>query len=870
MVAGLSVLAVLPSFGADSRPAPVVEATDRVQIQETIANAFVHPGIGLTRAILENARAQVLAQREPWYSGFRKLAANPNSSRTVSCRNQSPTDPSRPDLDAFDSKSVEGRLKQDGDKAFRQALMYYFTGDEVYRANAMKIIRVWSKMNPDKFKAYSEVYIHGSYPVKDLIMAAELMRYTTSPEPELAWTAGDTTNFIGNFVAPAVRTFFNQNGWFMNQNGYALAAAMSGDIFTSDQSSYARRVEWFTVNRTAPNKGWSSSIQDLARLVETNALTGARVDSPQVQLMEMGRDQAHAGDDLEIFVNVARMLNAQGTKVDPVTGEISRAAAAVGPYEFLNDRILAAADYFCRFMLGYDTPWIPAAYDIRRNGEVRGIYPRIADNYRGRIREFEFWDLYYHYTYQRGLNVAKQAPYFYEAFTKRIVSSDFDWIYLPQKTAGEAARVAPSVQEPDVVEVAQRSTCLSSNAFVVQAEGDAFLRVRPTAEGTRIAWLSSDTPSKTIGLHVRTTGVATLALNGFAESWLLPDTRGKWRYVAHTLGKLEHFGDIAFVRVKGSPEITVDFAQLLRRPDARVMPPAFATGGGTLRCVAYVGAPVTLDFSATKPGAPEHIAYESSDLPDGSRLNPQTGAFAWQPAQAGEFRFNVQASAGETIAPRNGAILVAPDRSAAITMASAGFNPDTAYVTASRERYETARAAALRAAATASDAAFFPLLQRLQQAGAALEPLTPLLPDGSMDFPRVVAASNLGEAIGLLVDGNDDTFPVYFLAKDLRDVFDFGPGYTFSATAFAMEGRLNFEDRMADTRFYGSMDGQNWTELTPAATTPATELTRIEVAPNLTNATFRYLRVQKQGGGLFEPAELRIYGRRHETGKAGR
>jgi hypothetical protein len=773
-------------------------------------------------------------------------------------------------LDAFDSKSVEGRLKQDGDKACRQALMYYFTGDAVYRANALKIIRVWSQMNPGKFKAYSEVYIHGSYPVKDLIMAAELMRYTTSPKPELAWTDQDTADFTGNFVTPAVRTFFNQNGWFMNQNGYALAAAMSGDIFTSDRPSYARRVEWFTVNRTAPNKGWSSSIKDLARLVETNALTGARVAVPQVQLMEMGRDQAHAGDDLEIFVNVARMLNAQGTRVDPVTGELSRAANAVGPYEFLNDRILAAADYFCRFMLGYDTPWIPAAYNLGRHGEVLGIYPRIADNYRGRIREFEFWDLYYHYAIQQGVNVAKQAPYFYEAFTKRIVSSDFEWIYLPRETAGEAARIAPSVQEPDVVEVAQRSTCLSTNAVVVSEHGEAFLRVRPSATGTRIAWLSSDTPSKTIGLRVRTTGVATLALPGFAEPWLLPDTRGEWRYVAHTLGRLEHFGDIVFVRVKGSPETTVDLAQLLRRPDARVMPPAFASGAAPLRCVAYVGAPVALDFSAPKPGAPATIVYESLGLPDGSRLNPQTGAFAWQPARAGEFSFIVQASAGETIAARNGEIRVAPDRAAAITMACAGFHPDTAYVTASRARYEAARADALQAAATASDAAFFPQLMRLQQACAALEPLTPLLPDGSLDFPRVVAASNLGEAIGLLVDGNDDTFPVYFLAKDLSDVFDFGPGYAFSATAFAMEGRLNFEDRMADARFYGSHDGQNWTELTPTATSAATELARIEVAPNLTNATFRYLRVHKQGGGLFEPAELRIYGQRHETGHAGR
>jgi large repetitive protein len=120
-------------------------------------------------------------------------------------------------------------------------------------------------------------------------------------------------------------------------------------------------------------------------------------------------------------------------------------------------------------------------------------------------------------------------------------------------------------------------------------------------------------------------------------------------------------------------------------------------------------------------------------------------------------------------------------------------------------------------------------------------------------------------SIGLLVDGNDDTFPVYTLAKDLNYVFDFGPKFKFSAPAFALEGRLNFEDRVTNTKFFGSNDGKSWTELTPKAIGHATELMRVEVAPDLTHSMFRFLRIQKQGGTLFEPSELRIYGERHET-----
>ena len=436
----------------------IPQPSDKVQIQETVTDGFSHPGIGLTKGILENARKQILGGNEPWYSGFKALAADPKSLKAVTCRNENGKNPGKPDSDAYDNKGIENRLKQDACKAKQQALMYYFTGDETYRANAMHIILIWSQMDPKKYKNYGEAHIHASYPIQDLIMAAELLRYTSSPNPSLAWTENDTRDFTDNFAVPAVNTFLNENGWFMNQNGYPLAAAMAGDIFMNNRESYVKRVEWFTVNKTAPNKGWSSSIHDLARLVDTNALTGKKVDRPVVQLMEMGRDQAHAGDDMEIFANTARMMNAQGTRVHPVTGVISTAGNAVGPYEFLDDRILAAADNFCRFMLGYATPWIPSPYDIGPKGEIRGVYPRIADNYRGRIRELDFWDMYYYYACKKGINVAEKAPYYNEAFTKRIVSSVTDWISIPEATTGEGAKVAPSVQEPSSVEVKRRST----------------------------------------------------------------------------------------------------------------------------------------------------------------------------------------------------------------------------------------------------------------------------------------------------------------------------------------------------------------------------------------------------------------------------
>ena len=801
-----------------------VEATDRVQINEAVTDGFIHPGIGLTKGILDRARAQVLAKREPWFSGFNKLAAHPSSAKTITCRNQSQKNPSKPDDDAFNSRSTLRRLQGDADKAYRQALMYYFTGELVYRANAMNIIRVWSEMDPDKYDSFNASHIHAPYAVKDLVMAAELMRYTDCSDPELEFTDRDLSHLKKNIIDPSIKTFMYSNGWFMNQSGYPLAGAMACFIFLNDREGYEKRVEWFTVNKNAPNKGWSSSIKDLFRRVEVNALTGEQVDEPFVQLMEMGRDQAHSAGDMEIAVNTARMMNAQGTKVDPVSGTVSTAADAVGPYEFLDDRILAGADYVSRFMLGYDTPWIPSPSSIGANGEVEQIYARLSDNYRGRIRDLNYWDPYYYYTYRKGANVAEVAPYYYEAFRKRVVSSDFEWIFIPPEATGEAARIPQTVQEPDVVEVVERSTGFG-NAAVEEEDGNSFLRVKPMVEGARIALLSIKTPGKTVGLKVRTTGVATLKMEGFEMPWLLPNTRGQWRYVAYTMSAVEHVEDIIFIRVKAPPETVVDLDQFLRKPEKQLTPPAFVAGGEPLRINAYVGAPVALDFSAT--GATP-VAYSSLDKPAGSELNRESGAFAWSPQETGESSFVVEASTGKTVAPRRVVIAVAQDRQGAMEAIKSVYDPDVIYVKKSLDHCIELYAKVARAAHGASDAVFWKGLVLLQQAFDGLEVLTPRLPDGSMNYPKIVVSPEIGDSIGLLTDGNDDTFPLSGLARDMGYIFDFGAGFEASFSAFAIEGRMNFDDRMDEVVFFGSNDRKKWTELT-APTERSSEMVKVEV-----------------------------------------
>src|SRR5436305_796285 len=66
-------------------------------INETIdASGFKHPGVGLTKDVLENMRTQVRAQKEPWNTYFNQMLLSGSASATPSIKNVNGSDPSKP------------------------------------------------------------------------------------------------------------------------------------------------------------------------------------------------------------------------------------------------------------------------------------------------------------------------------------------------------------------------------------------------------------------------------------------------------------------------------------------------------------------------------------------------------------------------------------------------------------------------------------------------------------------------------------------------------------------------------------------------------------------------------------------------------
>ncbi|MFB9660190.1 putative Ig domain-containing protein [Glycomyces mayteni] len=864
-------LGLLQFSSAAAEPAAAQDlGTCEVQIESTTSEAgFTHPGIGLTEPIIENVRAQLAAGAEPWASGFEDLRNSASAGENVNPSNAG-SDPTKPRSTAFNA-GTKGMFVADGEKAYAQAVMYVLTGKEVHRENARHILRNWAQMDPAQYEYHTDSHIYTGVPLFRMASAAELLRYTSCGEDEaFPWTEADTQALTANLIEPSIATFMSSPDHFMNQHNYPLLGSMAGAIFMDDTDLYEEKVEWFTVNESAQDEGFNGSLSRLARWIDTNDKTGEPIDDPHVQLVEMGRDQAHGGGNLTNFAALSRMLMSQGTEIDPVDGTVSTADDAVGPYEFLDDRLLKAADYFWQYMLGYDTEWTPVGYAISPDGTIRDTYDHIADGYRGRYATASFWEFYYHYKFERGLDVEEIAPYFAEAYAKRprIGWEGHDgggdsWLFAPAEAAGETA-TPPG--DPTLLEVEQRYTHLSGD---VEA-GDGYVSL---ADGSEIAYLSGATNQQQLGLLVRTEDDAVLNLrtqrNGQSIHRVypvtIPDTGGEWRYVT-TDGPMDN---ILFIAAEGG---TVDIDHININAAAELDGPVFPEDAAD-RITGWTGAEVTADFAAT---AAEGTAYSATGLPEGAELDPDTGAFTWAPEESGTWTVTVAADDGTSSTARSVTFDIAKNRRKALKSVEEGIDLDDGYESATAAAFTAARETAEDARKHGTDVEYLAALAGLLAAVDGLRLISPESEsDGSLDYPGLLEFSNAADRATALVDGDNQTGTYWGQSVNLSHTFDFGADFRVSATEFGFQSNI-FADRLANSTVYASNDGAEWTRITPGVTEFTQDFNTLEVDPEFQDDQFRFFKIQMLEPlpdvlygrivGGFEMTEFHIWGERHEIG----
>ncbi|KQV33437.1 discoidin domain-containing protein [Massilia sp. Root335] len=858
------------AFAADT--IQTIVTTYQPTINESIdASGFKHPGVGLTKDVLETMRAEVLAQKEPWNTYFNRMLLSGAASKTISSNNQSGSDPTRPGTVAFNSQGVESKFIADALKAYTQAILYYVTGDETYRANAMRLIRIWAQMDPNQYAYYTDAHIHTGIPMNRMMAAAEIMRYTSCQTAALAWTDQDTANLTNNLIVPVTETFNHSPDHFMNQHLYPLIGSMSGYIFTGNRARWNEGVEWFTINKTAVDQGQNGSIKQLFRLVTKNDLTGEAV-TPMVEHVEMGRDQAHGAGDVTNMSILARLLMSQDTKIDPVDGTASTAPDAVGPYEFLNDRILDATEYFAGFMLGYDTPWVPTAAHTDPNGVPTVVYKTLQGGYRGRLTQ-NTWEPYYYYKYTRGLDMSQRAPNFTRMFADRTTynwdgvdgGGDF-WLFIPPAAESEGTQFLVKPIVDPLREVEDRFTSLDGFGTAMQDDAASFVRVAATGAGSRLAVFGYANGTRSVAFRVRTNGEASM--DAFGDTILLPDTQGQWRYVSYAFNQYQGLGDYLPLTIKGAGT-TVDIDHLNVNPGTAITPPVFTSGDAALSLYTNAGSTATVaySFAATDATATDVLTYKIDNLPPGARFDSTTGAFSWVPTQAGTYDFIVTSTDGTVVTSKAARIVVSADRQSAIAAVTAAYKPGTLYTSQTLAVYNAAYADATNAVATAGDDQFYQKLGALQAAMTGLAELTPLLADGSMNFANMFVSSTFGTAVPNLLDGSSDSFVFYGQAQNLTHTMDFGPSYKVNASAFQLQVRTSFPERIGGVTVFGSNDNENWVRLTPGMTAVTEDMQTLDVSDDLKNQQFRFLKLQmiEPSSTMFEMAEFRIFGIRHET-----
>ncbi|MEU0091976.1 putative Ig domain-containing protein [Kribbella sp. NPDC006257] len=897
-LAALSVLAglIIASPTADAVQQVTYPA---VVLNEVTSSAgFVHPGIGVSAQNLVNARQQVLAGVEPWASYYAAMVETRFASRTVRSANQG-AQLDFPANDAFNSQAIQSKFIEDAFAAYTQAILYVITGDPVYRENALRIIRIWSHLDPAKFAVYPDARIHSPIPLMRLLTAAELIRYSSVNPGEsgydIAWHDSDTTNLSTNLVVPLTDTFLHHNDYFMNQQAFANVGALAGYIFTDNLPRYREGVEWFTVNSTAPNPHTNGALASYFRRIDKRDPLN-HFGYSFVQVQEMGRDQAHAWDGVNALTTTARMLTVQGTRLDPAHGTVSTSRNAVSPYRFGDNRLLAGNEAFFAYMRGKDIPWI----------DTTGGPGKLSEAYRG--RQFEPSDeLYDIYKYSLGVDVERQAPnvaamhlqadgpkFFWGTSAYNFWNSNPDynpdyWLSLPAAVGGHSR----PVQADPLIQVEDRSLALDHRSAVLHEPDLGFVRMHASGnKGTTIAvrTLLYDNRNgySPVGLRIRTKGRATLQIRKDRSlapyhSLTLPDTHGEWRYLTYDMDYAVLPGssggeNLAYFTVVGSPKVDVDLDHVDLQARIRLSPPVFADGR-RVTIIGVAGAQLERSLAATdKPG--ETVSYEAQSAPAGATFDTATGALQWTPTaqQVRTHATFVVASDGTTNAVLDVTLVIAPDRRRAVTAALEGFNPDETYVKATFDELSSTRTAVEASIETADDQTFLASLSTLQKAVSKLRILNPHLTDGSLDYPLLVSSSLPATAVANLIDDDINSF-----SGDLRAPFmlDFGAGFAVRADAFGLQARYNFGNRSQGANVYGSNDGTTWALLSSRETTDTTAqgfaMETIPVRDGLQDKTFRFFKVQVDHPGVpTDPAypglssfsELRIHGVRLETAQA--
>lgn len=927
----LAVVFLLPSLAMAEEK---VTVKDDVKLLITEENGFLHPGLSVNPYQLEKTRRELIKGNPQYLAYFDAMVATSAASPNFGSGNLKEGTLHEPNWTAYNAQWQNMTLSKDSFKAYTSAIMYYLTGQDCYRYNAIRLVRIWSNLNPEEFKYFNDVHIHMPVPMFYLVAAAEMVKYTEPvnetysdkdvTDYSLVWTKEDNEKLINNFLDPAQRTFYFKKDHYMNQHLYAVTGMMANAIFKNDSAQYAETVEMFTVNSVSAHLERNGALINQYKLIEA--------DHPQnpigeefVQHREMGRDNAHSSGDVLMMTGLARILQQQGTKIDPVSGQITSSDNGQTIYAFLGNRLLDGTENWARYMAGYTVPWANTGQGMDFGGPISVAY-------RGRTGlYFITSELYDMYRFSEGMSatsleerapmltyMAKNqvAPIFYNGTSKvnfwgayadnkmTEIGCEY-WLSMPLERQTDPTLKIPENDESCQLDFTVRGSIMDEKKVkIVSEDNKSFFSVTAvknrfdlketdyderypkdtkTIRGGNHFSLSSMNKKEYQAIRYRATKGSQLHLssgnNNLPAHTIieLPSTDGEWKTLVYStkdivdtkalnLGNLDYYAVVS-----DQSDVVVDFDWLNYVNDGDGLKGTiveFDKGLSQVRSL-LKGQTLTIPIITSND---EGYTLKLAEPLKGVKLIDDVLSIDSKDLKAGAHKIAIKAQNADFVRSTVINLIVYDNQQAAFDLAVAEFDSTKVYTRISKQCYlKEKENVESKMQEGCSDTEFMEIYDALLKAAKGLELLNPSFEDGSFDYVAYSSILPTNKNAHNLLDNDDATY-----SGDLRRpyIFDFGRDYRITATSFNLQTRRGFANRYKGFNVYGSDDNKNFTLLTERSTKQVNEMESINVKEEFRNRGFRYLALScdepgpptdPEFPGISSFGEFHIFGERIEV-----
>lgn len=561
-------------------PAPISDPargiTDFVPtVNETKSetSGFFHPGIGMRKRHWDTMQRRVRAGDQPWADAYELFRKNPDAKRDLDFQELLP----------LETNSSPLRLWRAADAAYRQIVMWFISGDEQFRSNALQLVRAWK--DGTIFHDESSDFLFCSDAAFKFCFVAELLKRTEGKTDATRWTEEDDDAFL-QFLC-AMRPSFDHFDRTPHEHALGANAALAAAIFTDDKELFATAAERFLVNSNGSKDAANGALVRQFPIVQTNALSEEPLAQPHLQVASMADEPDDPTRLIEAYSAAAAMIAAQEVFFDDKTGLISKKYGASSVFDFADERLLSGAKIWADYHSGKSVPYTPSVRNERTkemslwiaNEEMRGAPAPafgilcnnllLSDDYK--FKQNRCMSLIRMY---ESCLPEPDSPFGFGSATL---------LFTPNKfTQDPFIKRFSLTEELGSNRQPRRSLAgmnlLAGSARLMQDSPDQpwFVRVFSAMETTVMAFRGHGFPKskdEIVSLRLRSNGEATLYL----ENKLLtdrkkrrririPDTNEKWTWFDFELHSDNPVNDLAFYSVFGSFS-KCDLAEIDLAPD---------------------------------------------------------------------------------------------------------------------------------------------------------------------------------------------------------------------------------------------------------------------------------------------------------------